>query len=145
MFNPLGKLVPAILLICCPALCHGDPQIRIINARVAEAPPVMEMNAAYLEIDNGSPSPITLIRVSSGNFSRIEIHQSVIEDGMARMKPAGPLTIPAHSQLVFKPGSYHLMLFQPRIHLHAGDTVGLRFHFADGTAIDVNAKTVKIE
>lgn len=132
------------MLICCPISGYGAEQVRIINARVAEAPPVMEMNAAYLDINNDTPSPVTLVSVSSADFSRIEIHRSVIENGMAKMKPTGPLTIAAHSRQIFKPGGYHLMLFKPRIHLHAGDIVGLKFHFANGTTIEADAKVVKI-
>lgn len=138
-------LVALVLLVCCAALASGPARVRIINARVAEAPPVTSMNGGYLEIDNGTASPVTLTQVSSVDFSRIEIHRSVIEDGIARMKPAGPVIIAARSSFLFEPGAYHLMLFQAVRPLRAGDAVRLTFHFADGAAIDADAKIVKME
>jgi len=143
--DPINFLFTALLLLgCCTVLASGSAQIHIINARVAEAPPVAGMNAGYLEIDNGTSAPVTLMHVSSTDFSRIEIHRSIIENGMARMTPAGPVTIAARSSMMFEPGGYHLMLFQAVRPLRAGDRVRLTFHFTDGTAIDANAILNKI-
>jgi hypothetical protein len=119
-------------------------RLHIVNARVAEAPPVLGMNAGYFEIDNGTSAPVTLTQVSSTDFARIELHRTIIKNGMARMMPAGSVTIAAQSRLEFAPGGYHLMLFHPARPLRAGDTVRLAFHFADESTIEVNAKIVKI-
>jgi len=137
-------IVAIVLPIYCTALACGSAQIRIVNARVAQAPPVVDMNAGYLELDNGTSSPVTLTQVSSVDFSRIEIHRSIIENGMARMTPAGPVTIAAGSNMVFEPGGYHLMLFQAARPLHAGDQVRLTFQFANGTTINANAIIKKL-
>ena len=130
------------LLICNQASPSGMEEIYISNARIIESPPVVGMNAGYLEIENTYPHPIILNEVTSDEFKRIEIHQSVIEGGIARMKKTGPVTIPAHSQWIFKPGDYHLMLFQPARILKAGDTVNLKFQFSDGSTIDSIATVI---
>ena len=117
-------------------------RLHIVNARVA--PPVLGMNAGYFEIDNGTSAPVTLTQVSSTDFARIELHRTIIKNGMTRMMPAGSVTIAAQSRLEFAPGGYHLMLFHPARPLRAGDTVRLAFHFADESTIEVNAKIVKI-
>lgn len=132
-------LVALILPICNPAPASGSARINIVNARVAEAPPVVGINAGYLEIDNGTSSPVTLTQVSSTDFSRVEIHRSIIKNGMARMTAAGPVTVAAGSSMRFEPGGYHLMLFQAVRPLHAGDQVRLTFHFANGTTVNANA------
>jgi copper(I)-binding protein len=145
MHHYLHALLAALVLLVSHAACaSGSDRVHISNARVVEAPPVMGMNAGYLEIDNGTPSPVTLTHVSSVDFARIEIHRSVIEDGIARMTPVGPVSIAAQSRFIFEPGAYHLMLFQAAQSLHAGDSVKLMFHFADGAAIEVKAKIVKM-
>jgi len=128
-----------IALLCSPVPASGINGINIINARIIESPPVMSMNAGYLEIENTNPHPVVLTSVSSDDFSNIEIHQTILENGVARMKKAGPLTIPAQSRWIFKPGDYHLMLFKAKRTLHAGETTSLRFHFSDGLTVDADA------
>lgn len=127
------------VILCYQAYASDTGFIRINNPRIIESPPVMNMNAGYLEIDNTNSHPIILTDVTSDIFSKIEIHQSVIDDGVAIMKKSGPVTIPAHSRWIFKPGEYHLMLFKASRTLQAGETVKLRFHFADGVNVDTEA------
>lgn len=145
MVRSLAFILAALTLqLCIPAYTCAAARVRIANARVTEAPPVVEMNAGYFDFDNGTSSPVTLVRVSSPDFSRIELHRSIIKDGVARMIPTGPVTVAANSSMSFRPGGYHLMMFQAVRALHAGDSVLLTFHFTDGADIKVTAKVVKM-
>ena len=137
-------LLAFVLPLCGMVPAAGIAQVRIVNARVTEAPPVVGINAGYFEIDNGTSTPVTLTQVNSADFARIELHRTIIENGIARMTPAGPVTVAAQSRLEFAPGGYHLMLFQPARPLRAGDTVKLAFQFADDSTMEVDAKIVKI-
>lgn len=134
----------ALVLLLPAGVSQAAPQLRVLAARVAEAPPVVGMHAGYFKIDNGTVAPVTLTRVSSPDFARVELHRSIIEDGVARMVASGPVTVAAHSSMTFKPGGYHLMLFTAVRTLHAGDSVTLRFHFAHGTSVEVQADIVRM-
>ena len=70
----------------------------------------------------------------------VELHRSVIANGVSTMRPAGDQVIPAGGMLRIAPGGLHLMLMQPKRELKIGDTVRFRLRFADGSALDVEAK-----
>jgi copper(I)-binding protein len=77
--------------------------------------------------------------VTSPDFDSAEIHRSWVEDGVARMQPVRQLEVPSAGQVALEPGGYHLMLFDARQPLQAGDSVTLLLHQADGNCIRVTA------
>ena len=63
----------------------------------------------------------------------VELHESVIEDGVARMVALDELALQPGATVQFAPGGKHLMLMRPgddlvsvTLEFHAGDTVVLR-------------------
>jgi hypothetical protein len=72
---------------------------------------------------------VTLRRVTSPEFARVEMHTTLIDDGLARMMALDSLTIAERSGLTFAPGGPHLMLMEPVSALSVGDVVTLEFHF----------------
>jgi periplasmic copper chaperone A len=107
---------------------------------VREMPAVSANSAAYMRIENTTRADRTLESVESAQFARVEIHESVDEDGMMRMRHLGQLSIPANGEVVLEPGGYHIMLMgrlgDPVV---AGDQVLLRLTFDDGSSLDVTA------
>jgi copper(I)-binding protein len=73
----------------------------------------------------------------------VEIHKTVIKDGMMQMRHQPQLIIPPKSQVVLKPGSYHLMLMGLKKSLIAGDKVDLTLKFANGEEISIAAPVRK--
>ena len=68
--------------------------IEVSDAWIREAPPGSTVLAGYLTIHNHGSMPVTISGVSGEDFSSIEIHRIVTEDGMSRMQRAGALEIP---------------------------------------------------
>ncbi len=104
--------------------------VQISEQWVREAPPNAKVLAAFMLIDNQSAESQTIISVTSPDFGTIEIHQTVEHDGMMHMKKQEQLIINSKQQVILKPGSYHLMLMQPKRQLTAGDEVDLTLKFA---------------
>ena len=100
----------------------AEAELRIEDAWIAEAPPVSKVMVAYMTMVNTGTKTIDIIDAESDTFSSIEFHETVYEDGMARMISHDSLSIPAGGQLVLKRGGPHFMLFNPAKHLLAGDT-----------------------
>lgn len=98
---------------------------------VREAPPGMQMLAGYMVIQNNTKTELVLTGASSPAFGMIELHHTVIENGMARMMQQKSITIPANSKFVFKPKSYHLMLMKPKRQLREGDEVRITLEFSN--------------
>ena len=93
------------------------------------------MAAGYLTLSNNASQPIVITQVASPQFESVEMHESVIEDGMARMYPLGDLTVLAKSSVVFQPGGKHLMLMRP---IGEFDTVSLDFYAGKAVVLTVN-------
>ena len=114
--------------------------VDISGAWISEAPPTVSTLAGYANIHNASDKPIILLNVTSSDFSKIEIHRSVLNDDMVSMEKQESLTIPARNTIKLSPGNLHLMLFNPEKPLRVGDTALLVFSFSGGHSQTVEAK-----
>ena len=127
--------------LCCfvsqPALAANP--ISVWDSWVREAPPTSRVSAAYMQIKNDSPRARTLLRATSKQFARIEMHESYEEQGIAKMRERADIIIAAHAQIAFQPGGLHFMLFEPNQRFTAGDKINLILHFDDGLEIPIVA------
>lgn len=121
----------AMALMVAPA---SGASLAVSDAWIREAPPTASVLAAYMVIRNAGTTPAQISRITSPDFGHVEMHRTVMENGVASMVPIGKLEIPAGEQITLKPGGTHLMLIDPRHPLHAGDMVNLTFQDADGHA-----------
>lgn len=135
------RMLTVGLLLCCALAATSEPEsLQAKDAWVRAAPPGVTMLAGYLTLRNTGKAPVRLTGVSSPDFARVELHRSVLKDGLARMRPVDSLVLPAGGEVRLEPGGYHLMLIQPARALGPGDTVQLRLRFSDGTDLCVNAR-----
>jgi copper(I)-binding protein len=104
----------------------------IEKAWVRAAPPGASSLAGYLVLRNGCDAAVAVTGVESLDFGMPMIHRSVDEGGVARMRDAGTLAIPAGGELHFAPGGLHLMLMSPHRAFAEGDVVRIRLVLADG-------------
>ena len=117
-----------LLAAACVAACSEDKAPLVATDVVLNKPmPGMSMSAGYLTLTNNSSEPITITRASSSAFAAVEIHESVIEDDIARMRPLAEVTIPPGEAVRFEPGGKHLMLVRP-----ATDTDAVTVEFYSG-------------
>ncbi|MFK5971089.1 MAG: copper chaperone PCu(A)C [Candidatus Marithrix sp.] len=105
--------------------------VQITGQWIREAPPNAQVLAAFMLIDNQSSESRTIIAATSSDFETIEIHQTIEHDGMMHMQKQEQLVIKPKQQVILKPGSYHMMLMQPKRQLTTGDEVDLIIKFAN--------------
>lgn len=122
------------MLITSPLLASD---LTVENAWVREAPPVSKVQAAYMRLHNNSSKEVTLVSASSPLFSRIEFHRTVMDNDVMRMLQENSLIIPARSEIHLQPDGAHMMLFNPRQPLKAGDKVPFTLTFSDQRQLDV--------
>lgn len=84
---------------------------------------------AYFLLENSTTAALTLERVTSPEFGAVQMHTTLLDQGISRMQPLDSLTVPALSIMEFGPGGRHLMLMEPRANVGAGDGVTLEFHY----------------
>jgi copper(I)-binding protein len=61
-------------------------QLKIENAYVRATPPDQTNTAAYLEINNRCDKAVELTSVTSPAAGRVELHEVVMVDGIAKMR-----------------------------------------------------------
>ena len=127
-------------LLSSPPAFAAEAAIQIENAWIQEPPPGVSVLAAYGRISNHSDQALALVRASSPDFARIEIHRSIVKDDRVSMEKLGRLPIPAHGFTALMPGDYHLMLFEPARRLVAGDSVSLQLYFDNGQSHGATAR-----
>lgn len=84
----------------------------ISAARVLPPFPGRDTAAGYFEITNHGKTVDTLVSVTSPISNAVEIHNHIEEDGVMKMRQVKGVDIGPGETVVFKPGSYHLMLFK---------------------------------
>ncbi|MBT8101873.1 MAG: copper chaperone PCu(A)C [Gammaproteobacteria bacterium] len=123
--------------------CGVEPQPPLVATEVVVTRPMpgMAMSAAYLSLTNNTDQPIHISRVTSAQFESVQLHESSIEDGVARMRAIPVLQIPAGETATLERGGKHLMLMRPR---GTFESVSLQFFDDDDLILNVDANVQAI-
>ena len=139
----MNRWIVLLLALSSPALMAQAP-VTIEDAWVRAAPPGAQMTAGYLTLHNATDQTVRLVGVESPQFASIEVHESMVHDGMAHMAPVEAIEIPANGEVSLAPGGLHLMLMGATQSFKEGDKVILTLDFEDGWSIEFDA-TVRRE
>ncbi|MCU7959455.1 MAG: copper chaperone PCu(A)C [gamma proteobacterium symbiont of Bathyaustriella thionipta] len=139
------KLLSAFFYVCLtlltlqPVLAADSATLQVENAWVREGPPGMPMMGGFMSVTNNSTGDVSITRISSPAFKSIELHETIMQDGMAKMREVSELRIPAGQTVVLEPGGKHMMLFNPVKPLKAGDTVTFQLSGSDDQRVEFSA------
>ena len=104
----------------------------IVDGVVHESPPTSPIHAAYAVLRNNGDQPVIITSVVSEKHHHAALHQSVVENGVAKMLAHKTFVVPANGELVLKPHSYHLMLHDAKGQLVADDNVKITLETDQG-------------
>lgn len=93
----------------------------------------------YMLITNNGDSDDVLVGVEADFANVIEIHETRIENDMARMVEVGRIDVPAGETATLQPGSFHVMFMDVTRDLVVGDEVELTLQFESGEEAVVTA------
>lgn len=120
----------ALLWLVAAGCTPGDGPPLVATDVTAYAPlSGARTTVAYLELHNDSGAAVTITRVSSPDFARVEWHETIVENGVGRMVPLENPVIDAGSSLLLQPGGKHLMLVEPQVSMAAGSPLTLRITY----------------
>ena len=130
----IGVLLAIILV----GACSTEPQAPLVATDVVVTRPIpgMQMSAAYLSLTNHTDETIRISRVVSTQYESVQLHESIVKDGVARMRAIPVLEIPAGETITLQRGGKHLMLMQPT---GAAESVSLQFLDGDNLVLAVDA------
>ncbi|MGD9387108.1 MAG: copper chaperone PCu(A)C [Gammaproteobacteria bacterium] len=111
----------------------------VSDAWVRQVPPAARMTAGYLNVYNGGSEDLVIVGAESPAFNSVEIHGTVMVDGMARMRHQDSVTVAPGETVSFEPGGLHLMLMQAIETIPSEGDIQLALLLADGARIDFEA------
>lgn len=133
-------VVGLVLLAACEREEEPAPSLMISDLVVRETPPGKTVTAAYFRLENSTDQSWVLNYVHSPLSDRIEVHRHIYEEGMMKMREVKHLSVQPKSNLDFKPGGYHLMLFDLYEPAQAGQEVSFTFEFEGQAPIEVKGQ-----
>jgi copper(I)-binding protein len=138
-----NSLFPAILLLTACGQ-QGAPEIKLDRAwarpTIGQAPA-----AVYVTIENNGSTADRLTGVFTDHAAMAMVHQNEIVNGVAKMRMAGEINIPAKDKIEMVPGGTHIMLQGLRAPLKTGDDFDLVLKFKESGDQTVKVTVVKAE
>lgn len=95
--------------------------------------------AGYMVISNRGGESDVLLSVSTDVGDRVMLHETVMDEGVMKMKPVKELEIPPNSKVELKPGGYHIMLQDLERPLRVGEVVKIHLHLERSETITIDA------
>lgn len=136
--------LPAVLLAAAIALplIAAAPASPMQIEHPWSRPAVQGSNGVgYVSVTNTGKTPDLLLSVSTPAAQRVEMHRSMVMNGVAMMHPVeGGLPIPPGTTAVFAPGGYHMMLIGLKQPLALGASFPMTLKFQKAGAVTVQFK-----
>lgn len=120
---------------------HGDgPVMEVHHPMARPAPLAGGTGAVYFLLHNHGNAPATLIGGASPASAAVELHTTINDNGVMRMRQiTDGIEVNPGDEVVFEPGGMHVMLVDLVAPLDEGDTIELTLKFdgADDLVIEV--------
>jgi copper(I)-binding protein len=143
----MKKVFAALLLalLAAPASAHeikiGD---LVITHPWARATPGDAPNGGvFLKIENHGQADDRLIGAATDVAAKAEIHEHVMDNGVAKMRQVESIDLTAHATTELKPGGLHVMLIDLTKPLREHDTFSLTLTFEHAGSIEVEVHIEK--
>ena len=115
---------PIVLLVCLmPLIGLAEEPLKISHAWAGAMVPGQEVGAAYMVLQSATDASLT--GVGSPAADSIEIHSMAMNNGVMEMRMLETLSLPAGKVVKLEPGGLHLMLFDLKKPLKAGEEITL--------------------
>jgi hypothetical protein len=94
-------------------------------------------SAVYMTLEASGGEGDRLVAVTSPDAARAELHTSIVEGGVAKMRPLAAIEIASGEPTVLEPGGPHVMLVGLGKKLVEGDTLPLSLTFEHAGTIEL--------
>jgi copper(I)-binding protein len=140
----IALAIALMAVVLAPRAAPAQSATIAVQQAFARATPAGAKNGAvYMTIVNHGASEDRLVAASTPVAGRAELHRTIDEGGVMKMRPVDAIPIPpAGGQAVLKPGGLHLMLLGLTAPLKLGQAFPLTLVFAKAGQLTV---TVMVE
>ena len=109
--------------------CEANESVAIMDNWVRANAPGQSVGAAYMTLLSAQDS--TMIKAETDIAGSVEIHSMKMENGVMKMRMLEELPLKAGKAEKLAPGGFHLMLFDLKKPLAAGESVKFTLSFKD--------------
>jgi copper(I)-binding protein len=102
----------------------------------------LDRGAVFFTVVNNGEEDDTLIGANIDIAGSTEIHETVMEDGQAQMRPIEGLDIPAGEETVLEPGGFHVMMLDLPEPLEVGQTFPVELTFEKAGTVEFTVEVV---
>lgn len=143
MFRTL-YLVAAGIALALLAGCQPPAQL-LVEKAVVQLSPVKDSPSVLYFTVRGGPQDTVLRSISSPSILRLEMHETVEENGMSMMRPLDAVAVPTRGKVEFEPGGKHVMVWGVDEGAQKRGTAEFVFSFSTGEKIAATAviKSIK--
>lgn len=132
------------LLLFMAGMVFAKPKIVVEDPWVREVPPVSTMSAAFMKVANLGDEEDVLVGVKTDVSKVAEIHTTIMEDGMMKMRRLKEVPIPPGKTVEFRPMGKHIMLIDLKKPLKVGEKVKLILIFKKTGEMSIEAPVRKM-
>ena len=111
--------------------CEVNNKVAVIDSWARANAPGQTSGAAYMTFISAQDS--TFIKAESSAANSVEIHSMKMDNGVMKMRMLNELPINAGKPAKLAPGGFHLMFFDLKKQLLAGETIDITLTFKDNT------------
>jgi copper(I)-binding protein len=111
------KIYPILTIAACAAVLSGcsegavaEKPLNVVSGHIVMGATPDRPAVGYFRVQGG-PKPVELVAVTADLAQRVEMHESIQENGMVMMQEITSAAVPAKGQLEFKQGGKHLMIW----------------------------------
>jgi copper(I)-binding protein len=139
-------LLTAAWAVALPVLAHAQNPVMVAAVSNTSAPvaradleidncwvrllPQSLPAGGYFKVKNKSGAETELTGVHTDAYGSSMLHQTQNAGGMSKMVMSHDIPVPAHGELDFSPGGYHVMLEKPTRKLVVGEQLHFDFVFS---------------
>jgi copper(I)-binding protein len=103
--------------------------LKVVDPWARATVPGQNVGGVYMELIASESLRLTGIKTAASESA--EVHQMKMEKGMMRMRPVPFLQLPAGKRVKLEPGGYHVMLFDLKNSLVAGQKLKIELIVED--------------
>lgn len=100
------------------------------------------VTAGFTNISNSTGEAITIDAITSPQFNIVEIHETIIDNGVAKMLKIEKLIIDNDESVALKPGGKHLMLIGAKKVILEGEEINLIVKLSNDQTMNLKTPAV---
>lgn len=98
-----------------------------------------ETSAVYMQLTNNGAETITVVGADTAVANIVELHETIVENDVARMDPVAAIVIEPGETVELRPGGKHVMLIDLTQSVAVDDEIEIELTFEDGETATLTA------